>query len=49
VKGGDYTVASLDQEEGAALAACHAKIELVKLVPGRSTSSLVQKMAEKKA
>jgi rfaE bifunctional protein nucleotidyltransferase chain/domain len=49
VKGGDYTVASLDQEEGAALAACNSKIEIVKLVPGRSTTSLVQKMAEKKA
>jgi len=49
VKGGDYTVASLDQEEGAALAACNAQIEIVKLVPGRSTTSLVQKMAEKKA
>ena len=49
VKGGDYTVASLDQEEGAALAACNATIEIVKLVPGRSTTSLVQKMAEKKA
>ena len=49
VKGGDYTVASLDQEEGAALKACNAQIEIVKLVPGRSTTSLVQKMAEKKA
>ncbi len=49
VKGGDYTVASLDQEEGKALAACNSKIEIVKLVPGRSTTSLVQKMAEKKA
>jgi rfaE bifunctional protein nucleotidyltransferase chain/domain len=49
VKGGDYTVASLDQEEGAALAACNSKIEIVKLVPGRSTTNLVQKMAEKKA
>jgi rfaE bifunctional protein nucleotidyltransferase chain/domain len=48
VKGGDYTVASLDQEEGAALAACGAKIEIVKLVPGKSTTSIVQKMAEKK-
>jgi rfaE bifunctional protein nucleotidyltransferase chain/domain len=45
VKGGDYTIASLDQEEGAALAACSAKIELVKLVPGKSTTSLVEKMA----
>jgi rfaE bifunctional protein nucleotidyltransferase chain/domain len=49
VKGGDYTVASLDQEEGQALAACNSKIEIVKLVPGRSTTGLVQKMAEKKA
>jgi rfaE bifunctional protein nucleotidyltransferase chain/domain len=49
VKGGDYTVASLDQEEGQALAACNTQIEIVKLVPGRSTTSLVQKMAEKKA
>ncbi len=49
VKGGDYTVASLDQEEGAALKACNAKIEIVKLVPGRSTTSIVQKMAENKA
>jgi D-glycero-beta-D-manno-heptose 1-phosphate adenylyltransferase len=49
VKGGDYTVASLDQEEGAALAASNAKIEILKLVPGRSTTSLVQKMAEKPA
>jgi len=48
VKGGDYTVASLDPEEGAALVACGAKVEIVKLVPGRSTTGLVQKMAEKK-
>jgi glycerol-3-phosphate cytidylyltransferase len=44
VKGGDYTVASLDQEEGAALAACGAEIKLVKLVAGKSTSALVAKM-----
>lgn len=49
VKGGDYTVASLDQEEGAALAACSARIEIVRLVAGKSTTSLVQKMAENKA
>jgi rfaE bifunctional protein nucleotidyltransferase chain/domain len=49
VKGGDYTVASLDQEEGAALAACNAKIEIVKLVPGKSTTNLVEKMAQRKA
>jgi rfaE bifunctional protein nucleotidyltransferase chain/domain len=49
VKGGDYTVASLDQQEGAALAACGAKIEIVQLVPGKSTTAIVQKMAENKA
>ncbi len=49
VKGGDYTLASLDQDEAAALAACQAKIEIVKLVPGKSTTNLVEKMAERKA
>jgi rfaE bifunctional protein nucleotidyltransferase chain/domain len=49
VKGGDYTVASLDQEEAAALAACSAKIEIVKLVPGKSTTRIVEKMPEAKA
>ncbi len=48
VKGGDYTVASLDPEEAAELAKCAATIEIVPLVPGKSTTSLVQKMAEKK-
>jgi glycerol-3-phosphate cytidylyltransferase len=46
VKGGDYTPDSLDPEEGEALRACGAKIEIVKLVPGRSTSKLVEKMAQ---
>jgi len=49
VKGGDYTVASLDQEEGAALAACQAEIKIVKLVPGKSTTNLVENMAQRKA
>jgi D-glycero-beta-D-manno-heptose 1-phosphate adenylyltransferase len=48
VKGGDYTVASLNPEEAAALEACGAKVEIVKLVPGKSTTSLVEKMAENK-
>jgi rfaE bifunctional protein nucleotidyltransferase chain/domain len=48
VKGGDYTVASLDQDEAAALAACSATIEILQLVPGRSTTNLVHKMAEQK-
>jgi rfaE bifunctional protein nucleotidyltransferase chain/domain len=48
-KGGDYTVASLNAEEAAALRECNAHIEIVRLVPGKSTTSLVQKMAENKA
>jgi rfaE bifunctional protein nucleotidyltransferase chain/domain len=48
VKGGDYTVASLNPEEAAALEACGAKVEIVNLVPGKSTTKLVEKMAENK-
>jgi rfaE bifunctional protein nucleotidyltransferase chain/domain len=44
VKGGDYTPESLDPEEAAVLRACGARIEIVKFVPGRSTSKLVEKM-----
>ena len=47
-KGGDYTVASLNAEEAAVLRECHAQIEIVKLIPGKSTTHLVQKMAEGK-
>jgi rfaE bifunctional protein nucleotidyltransferase chain/domain len=43
-KGGDYTVASLNAEEAAALRECNAQIEIVKLVPGKSTTNLVKKM-----
>jgi len=49
VKGGDYTVDSLNPEEAAALRDCHAQIEIVALVPGKSTTNLVKKMAENKA
>jgi rfaE bifunctional protein nucleotidyltransferase chain/domain len=45
VKGGDYTAASLNAEEAAVLAECGARIEIVKLVPGRSTTRLVEKMS----
>jgi rfaE bifunctional protein nucleotidyltransferase chain/domain len=47
VKGGDYTPESLNPEEAAALRACKAKIEIVSLVPGKSTSKIVEKMSEK--
>jgi rfaE bifunctional protein nucleotidyltransferase chain/domain len=46
VKGGDYTPESLNAEEAEALRACGTKIEIVQLVPGRSTSKLVEKMAQ---
>jgi glycerol-3-phosphate cytidylyltransferase len=46
VKGGDYTPDSLNAEEAAALKACGARIEIVRLVPGRSTTKLVEKMAQ---
>jgi D-glycero-beta-D-manno-heptose 1-phosphate adenylyltransferase len=44
-KGGDYTVASLNAEEAEALRECNAVIEIVALVPGKSTTNLVKKMA----
>ena len=44
VKGGDYTAESLDAGEAAVLRECGAKIEIVRLVPGKSTSNLVKKM-----
>jgi rfaE bifunctional protein nucleotidyltransferase chain/domain len=47
-KGGDYTVASLNAEEAETLRECGAKIEIVPLVPGKSTTDLVEKMAETK-
>lgn len=47
VKGGDYTAESLNPEEAGALRACGARIEIVRLVPGKSTTNLVKKMAEK--
>ena len=43
-KGGDYTVNSLDPDEIVALKEIGAKIEILALVPGRSTSKLVEVM-----
>jgi bifunctional ADP-heptose synthase (sugar kinase/adenylyltransferase) len=47
-KGGDYTVASLNAEETLALRECGAQIEIIPLVPGKSTTKLVEKMTENK-
>jgi rfaE bifunctional protein nucleotidyltransferase chain/domain len=43
-KGGDYTPESLDSEERAALAEAGAAIEILPLVPGRSTTSVVERL-----
>jgi len=43
-KGGDYTVESLNPEERAALNAVGAKIEILALVPGRSTTKTLQRV-----
>jgi rfaE bifunctional protein nucleotidyltransferase chain/domain len=47
-KGGDYTVASLNADEAEALRAGGARIEIVRLVPGKSTTKLMDKMAGNK-
>jgi len=47
-KGGDYTVESLNAAEAEVLRECGATIEIVRLVKGKSTTNLVEKMAEMK-
>ncbi|MGE4564258.1 MAG: adenylyltransferase/cytidyltransferase family protein [Victivallaceae bacterium] len=44
VKGGDYTIASLDPEERAALLAAGTQIVFKPFVPGFSTTSILEKM-----
>jgi len=44
-KGGDYTVASLDPGERAALEAAGARIEILPLVPGKSTTATLKRCA----
>ena len=44
VKGGDYTLESLDPEEVAALQEAGAEIKTLPLVPGKSTSILIERM-----
>ncbi|MDX6766992.1 MAG: adenylyltransferase/cytidyltransferase family protein [Candidatus Methylacidiphilales bacterium] len=45
-KGGDYTLDTLDPEERKILEAAGSRIELLQLVPGRSTTSLVNRMRQ---
>jgi D-glycero-beta-D-manno-heptose 1-phosphate adenylyltransferase len=47
VKGGDYTLATLDAEEKRTVEQGGGRIVLVPLVPGRSTSGLVTRMASR--
>ncbi|MEP6668446.1 MAG: adenylyltransferase/cytidyltransferase family protein [Chthoniobacter sp.] len=42
-KGGDYTVESLDPGERGALEAVGAEIRILPLVPGKSTTSIIEK------
>jgi formyltetrahydrofolate-dependent phosphoribosylglycinamide formyltransferase len=44
-KGGDYTVESLNPEEREALERVHADIQILPLVPGRSTTATLQRLA----
>ena len=44
VKGGDYTLESLDAEEVAALKKAGAEIKTLQLVPGKSTTRLIERM-----
>ena len=46
VKGGDYTLETLDPEEVAALKRVGAEIKTLPLVPGKSTSSLIERMQQ---
>ena len=43
-KGGDYTPDSLDPEERAVLAEAGSEVRILPLVPGRSTSAVLEKM-----
>ena len=43
-KGGDYTVDSLNKEEAAALREIAAEIKILPMVPGKSTTKLIEKM-----
>lgn len=46
VKGGDYTVAALDAGERNALEDVGARIEILELVPGKSTTAVIHRLAK---
>jgi rfaE bifunctional protein nucleotidyltransferase chain/domain len=45
VKGGDYTLATLNQDERRAVESADGKIVLVPFVPGKSTTGLLEKIS----
>ncbi|MDA1273425.1 MAG: adenylyltransferase/cytidyltransferase family protein [Verrucomicrobia bacterium] len=45
VKGGDYTLDTLDSEERLAVENCGGRIVIIPMVPGKSTTQLVQRLA----
>jgi rfaE bifunctional protein nucleotidyltransferase chain/domain len=45
VKGGDYTLDTLDQDERRAVEGAGGKIALIPFVPGKSTTGLLKKLA----
>ena len=47
-KGGDYTVDSLDPGERAALESAGTEIRILPLVPGKSTTAMLERMEESK-
>lgn len=46
VKGGDYTLETLNQQERKAVEKVSAKIFIIPFVPGKSTTTLLQKIAK---
>lgn len=46
VKGGDYTLETLNQEERVAVEAAGGKINIIPFVPGKSTTAILQKIAK---
>ena len=46
VKGGDYTLETLNQDERHAVESCGGKIVLVPFVPGKSTTALLEKISK---
>jgi rfaE bifunctional protein nucleotidyltransferase chain/domain len=45
VKGGDYTLDTLNQDERRAVEAAGGKIKIIPFVPGKSTTTLLEKIS----